>query len=116
MRRILRTSHDHRRRASLKADEENLINVSGRKLSDSGIPNTNGIEDQRRKSLPANVFISGTHTNRPKSAAFSARKRLRRFMTIKDEAFEMKYKVTASIICASILLIIIVSLYQLLFD
>lgn len=110
MRRILRTSHEHRRRASLKSDEENLINPPERRHSLA--PN---IDNRRRKSLPAYAFFTGQN-NQPKTQTYTARKKLRRFLTIKDEAFESKYLVTVGIMCVVVLLIIILSLYQLLID
>lgn len=115
MRRMLRSSHDQRRRASLKSDEENLINVTDRKYSDSHLLCSSSGNNQRRKSLPANAFYSG-HNNHPNTSTYAARKKLRRFMTINDDAYEMKYLIAASVICGTVLLIIIFSLYQLLID
>ena len=115
MRRILRASHDQRRRASLKSDEENLIQIPERRHSNSFIPPF--IDEKRRKSVPANVFLSGNqHNHPPKSAAHTARRKLRRFLTIKDDAFEHKYLVAVGVICTIVLLIIILSLYQLIID
>lgn len=114
MRRIIRTSHEQKRRTSLKADEENLLNFTERRNSmNNSMPTKE--EDKRRKSLPPYAFFSG-HNNPPNSSTYTARKRLRRFLTIRDDAYESKYLVTVVVIGTVILFIVIISLYQLLID